>query len=94
MNDTRNYFVEEIEQNELMSKKHKEFSAALNYIKLFLILSFTVYGCISISAFASLLGIPIRITSSVIGSKKMLVITAGIKKYKSIIRKRKRSKIK
>ena len=93
MNDTRNYFVEEIEQNELMSKKHKEFSATLNYIKLFLILIFTVYRCISISAFASFFGIPIRITSSVTGSN-IFVITAGIKKYKSIIRKRKRRKIK
>ena len=40
-------------------------------------------GCISTSDFASLLGISIRITSSAIRFK----ITAGIKKYKSIIKK-------
>ena len=46
-----------------MSRKNKVF-ATLNYIKHFLILASTITGCISISAFASLLGIPIGITSS------------------------------
>ena len=58
------YFLEEIEQNELMSRKHKKVCTTLNYIEHFLILAFTITGCISISAVASLLGIPIRITSS------------------------------
>ena len=40
-------------------------------------------------ALASLIGIPIRISSSVIGLE-ICVITAGIKKYKSIIKKKKR----
>ena len=40
-------------------------------------------GCVSISAFASLVGISIGITSSVIGLK-ICVITAAIKKYNSI----------
>ena len=34
---TRNYFLEEIEQNELMSKKHIMVCATLNYIEHFLI---------------------------------------------------------
>ena len=34
---TRNYFVEEIERNELMTKKHKYIFAKLNYIEQFLI---------------------------------------------------------
>ena len=41
------------------------------------------------SAFVSLGGIPIGITSSAIGSK-VCVITAGVKKYKSIIKKKKK----
>ena len=65
----------------------------LNYIEHFLILGSTVTGCVSISVFASLVGIPIRIASSAIGLK-IFVITAAIKKYKLIIRKRKRSLIK
>ena len=33
INETRNYFLEEIEQNELTSKKHKKICATLNYIE-------------------------------------------------------------
>ena len=67
IDETRNYFLKEIEQNELMSKKQKRVCTTLNYIEHFLILSSTIAGCISISAFASLLGIPLGITSSAIG---------------------------
>ena len=62
--ETRNCFLEGIKRNELMSKKHKKVCTTLNYIEHFLILASTITGCISISAFASLLGIPIGITSS------------------------------
>ena len=41
---TRNYLVEEIEKNELMSKKHKKVSTNLNYIEQFLILGSTITG--------------------------------------------------
>ena len=67
IDETRNYFLKEIEQNELMSKKQKMVRTTLNYIEHFLILSSTIAGCISISAFTSLLGIPLGITSSAIG---------------------------
>ena len=67
IDETRNYFLKEIEQNELMSKKQKMVCTTLNYIEHFLILSSTIAGCISISAFTSLLGIPLGITSSAIG---------------------------
>ena len=89
INETRNYFLEEIEQNELMSRKHKKVCTTLNYIEHFLILASTITGCISISAFASLIGIPIGITSSAIGLK-ICAIAAGIKKYESIIKKKKK----
>ena len=76
-----------------MSKKHKKVCTTLNYIEHFLILGSTVTGSVSISVFASLVGIPIGITSSAIGLK-ICVITAAIKKYKVIVQKRKRSMIK
>ena len=60
----------------------------LNYIEHFLILA-SITGCIWLSVFASLLGIPIGITSSAIGLK-VCVIAARIKKYKSIIEKKKK----
>ena len=72
-----------------MSKKHKKVYRVLNYTEHLLILIYTVAGCISISAFASFVGIPIRITSSAIGLKTC-VITAVIKKDKSIIKKKKK----
>ena len=43
----------------------------------------TITGCFSVSAFASLVGISIGITSSAIGVK-ICAIIAGIKKYKLI----------
>ena len=72
-----------------MSKKHKKVCTALNYIEDFLVLASTITGCASISAFASLVGIPIGITSSAVGLK-ICAITAGIKKYKSLIGKKKK----
>ena len=72
IDETRNYFL----------------SKTLIYVKHFLILDSAITGCISISAFASLLGIPVGITSFAIGLK-IYAITAGIK-YKSIIKKKKK----
>ena len=63
----------------MISKKHKKACTTLNYIKHFLILGCTITVCISISAFASLIGIPIGITSSAIGVKFCLK-TPAIKK--------------
>ena len=39
IDEIRNHFVEEIEQNELMSNKHKKDCTTLNYIEHFLILA-------------------------------------------------------
>ena len=63
INETRNLFLEEIKYNELMSRKYKKVCATLNYIEHFLILASTITGCISIFAFASLIAVPIGITS-------------------------------
>ena len=79
IDETRNYLIGETTQNELMSKNHKKSCATLSYIEHFLNLASTITGCVSISAFASLLGIPIGITSSAIGLK-ICEITVRIKK--------------
>ena len=47
-----------------MNRKHEKVFTTLNYYEHFLILASTITGCISKSSFASLLGIPIGITSS------------------------------
>ena len=49
----------------------------------------TITGCVYISVLASLVGIPIRISSFAVGLK-ICSITAGIKKYKSIVKKKKK----
>ena len=59
--ETRNYLIEEINRNELISKKHSKICTTLNYINHFLILACTITGCVSISGFASLTGIPIEL---------------------------------
>ena len=92
IDETRNYLIQEINQNELMSKKHKKVCGVLNYIERSLIVTSSITGCVYIFAFASLVRIPIGITSSEIGLK-ICVITAGIKKYKSLIKKKKKSKV-
>ena len=72
-----------------MSKKHKKYDTAPNYIERFLILPSTITRCFHFCFFFFLIGIPILITSSAI-VLKICAITAGIKKYKSIIKKNKR----
>ena len=88
IDETRNYIIWEINRKKLMNEKYKKVYAALNYSEHFLILSSTITGQISISAFASLFGIPLGFTSSAIGLK-ICSITAGIKKFKWIIKKKK-----
>ena len=84
--ETRNDFIKEINQNELINKKHKKVCRILNYIEYLLILISIVSGCVFISAYYFLVGIPIGSTSSAIGLK-ISVITAGIV---SIIKKKKK----
>ena len=62
-----------------MSKKPKNVCTTLNYIEHFLILASSITACVYISAFASLVDIPIGIMSSATGLK-ICPITAGIKK--------------
>ena len=81
--------MEEIDQNELISRKHKKFCTTLNYIEHFPILASGITVCISISAFAFLPDISIGITSSAIRLKLCAIVT-GIKNYKSIIKKKKK----
>ena len=73
--------MEEINQNKIVSKKHKEVCRVLNYIDHSLIVISTITGRVYISALASLNEISTGIASSTIGLK-VCVITAGIKKPK------------
>ena len=77
IDETRYCFIEEININELMSTKHKRVCTTLNYVEHLLFLPFAFSGCLSIFAFASIVGIPIGITSLAVGLK-VFAVTAGI----------------
>ena len=79
IDETKNSLTEETNQNELMSKKHKKICTTLNYFEHIFILGSAIIGCVSFSGFASLIGIPIRFTSSPTGLKTF-AITAAITK--------------
>ena len=76
--------MEEIKQNQLIGKKYKKI-----YSEHLLISASAVTECVSISTFTSSVGIPVSIASSA-ATIKISTITAGIKKYKSIIKKKKK----
>ena len=85
--ETRNCFIEKMSQNKLMIKKQKNVCRVLNYVEHLIVSNSAVTGCVYISAFASLDGILLSVTRSTVGLK-LCVITAGIKKCKSIIQKK------
>ena len=72
-----------------MSRNDKDLYTILNYIEHFLILASATTACISIFAFACLIGSSIGITISAI-RLNICAITGGIKKYKTIIKKKKK----
>ena len=86
---TRKHLLDETKHNDLISEKYKNTCRYLNYVEHLLILASIITGCVSISAFASLVCIPVGITSSAVGIK-IFTITAEIKKYKSSLKKKKK----
>ena len=79
--------LNEVNHNDLMSEKYKKTYKFLNYTKNLLILVSIVTGFILISVFASLVCVLVAITRSAVGLK-ICAITARIKKYKSVIKKK------
>ena len=73
----------------MISKIQKKFFTALNHIGCLLILANTVTGCVSVSTFDSLVGISIGETNYAVGLK-ICAISAGIRKYKPILKKKKK----
>ena len=71
-----------------MSEKYKKKYKHWNNVELLIILVSAVTGRVPISAFASLVCVPVGIMSSAVGIK-ICEITAEIKKDKSIMKKKK-----
>ena len=72
-----------------MSEKYKKTRKYLDCVEHLLILASTITSCVSIFAFASLVCVPICITSSTVGTKTC-AITGRFKKYKSVVKKKKK----
>ena len=84
IDETRNHILDEINHNDLISEKYRKTCKYLKYLKQLLIFGSTATGCVSVSAFASLVCVTVGIASSALGLK-MCAINAGTKIYKSII---------
>ena len=89
IDEKRNYLLVKIKHNDLLSEKYKKTCKYLNCSEHLLILASPIAGCVSISVFASLVRVPIGITSSAV-EINICAITTSIKKYKSIIKEKKK----
>ena len=67
IDETRNYILELINHNDFMSEVHKKTCRCLNYFESFLVFVSAVSGCVSISAFVSLVGVTVGFVSSTTG---------------------------
>ena len=74
-----------------MSEKHKKVSRALDFFVNFLVFV-SVIGSVSLFAIAPLVAISLGISGSAVGF--IGAVTAGIKKYASVLRKRRKIMIK
>ena len=85
IHEARNYLLEEIKHNNIMSEKYNMTCIYFNYIDHLLILVST-----SISAFSVLVCVPIGITNSAAVLKTWIWLkvwfTTGMKIYKSIVK--------
>ena len=64
INETKNYFVAEIKERELISKKLSKYIAFCDYFDKSLIVVLATSGSISIASFATVIGEPIGIASA------------------------------
>ena len=61
INEIKYYFVAEIKERELMSKRLSKYIASFDYFNKFLIVLSATSGSISIASFATVIGTPVRI---------------------------------
>ena len=85
IDQARKDFIEEKNQNDVMSRKAKKVCTTWGYIEHLLISASAVTECVSISVFASLAGIAIGITSSAVGLKVCAKTAENKKNHKIIL---------
>ena len=79
INEIIDYFIAEIKERELMSKRHSKYIASFDYFDTSLIVLFATSGSISIASFPAVIGTPVRIASASL-SLKFSLSTGLVKK--------------
>ena len=87
ISEIENYFIAEIKERELMSKKLSKYISFFDYFDKSLIVLSVTSGCISIASFTTVIGIPIGITSASL-SLAFSLCTALVKKLLKATRNR------
>ena len=64
INEIKDYFVAEIKERELMSKRLSKYIASFDYFDKSLIALSVTTGSISIASFATVIGVPVEMTSA------------------------------
>ena len=85
-----NYFIKEINQRKLCSKKSSKYVAVFDYIDKILIVLRAASGGVSICSFASIVGAPVGIASA--RFTLIFSLTTGITKNLSNITRKKKEK--
>ena len=80
MNEINDYFVVEIKERELVSKRLSKYIASFDYIEKPLIVLSITTGSVSIASFAIVIGAPVGIVSATF-SLAFSISTGIIKKY-------------
>ena len=89
INEIKDYFVAEIKERELMSKRLSKYIASFDYFDKSLIVLSVTTGSISIASFATVIGAPVGILSARF-SLPFLIFTGIIKKLLKITRNKKK----
>ena len=88
-NKIKNYFVAEIKERELMSKRLSKYIASFEYFDKSLIVLSVTTGSISITSFATVIGAPVRVISASF-SLAFSISTGIIKKLLKTTRNKKK----
>ena len=89
INDIKDYFVAEIKERELMSKRLSKYIASFDYFDKSLIVLSVTTGSISIASFATVIGAPVGIMSASC-SLAFSITTGFVKKFLKTIRNKKK----
>ena len=89
INEVKDYFIAEIKERELMSKRLSKYVASFDYFDKSLIVLSVATGSIPIAWFAAVIGAPVRIMSASC-SLAFSITTGFVKKFLKTIRNKKK----